>query len=314
MDASTPKGARRPPPGKHARSSAQSSGRPRRIGHDGFVREIEDSIVPRLVLAHRGRATSAARKRDATHLISESDVSEFATIVSSEEFPVALKFVESVRSRGVPLETIYLELLAPTARRLGEWWTADLCDFTAVTLGLWRLQQVAREYSPVFRRDAALPLLERRALLASVPGEQHTFGVAIVAEFLRRAGWNVTTEMSTDLDTLVGRVRNESFSVLGLSLSCASRLEGLASIIHVLRRVSRNRSIGIMVGGPVFAEHPELAALVGADATAVDGRTACDQASSLVALLASRARKPIETEIALSEQALQIIRGRTSLS
>jgi methanogenic corrinoid protein MtbC1 len=43
-----------------------------------------------------------------------------------------------------------------------------------------------------------------------------------------------------------------------------------------------------MVGGKVFLEHPELAALVGADATAYDARQACAQAESLLALLTAR--------------------------
>ena len=43
-----------------------------------------------------------------------------------------------------------------------------------------------------------------------------------------------------------------------------------------------------MVGGRVFAEKPELAGLVGADATATDGRQAALQAETLLALLATR--------------------------
>ena len=45
-----------------------------------------------------------------------------------------------------------------------------------------------------------------------------------------------------------------------------------------------------MVGGPVFVAHPELAAYVGADGTATDGRQAVLQAESLLALLPERAR------------------------
>jgi methanogenic corrinoid protein MtbC1 len=44
-----------------------------------------------------------------------------------------------------------------------------------------------------------------------------------------------------------------------------------------------------MVGGPVFLDRPELAALVGADASAVDARQAALQAESLLALAARRA-------------------------
>lgn len=300
MDMSTPKGAPKSPPRKMtkgddgrtegdqpARPGGQAPAAPARP-HGQIAREVEDDIVPRLVLAHRSHGIGGHRARAASRAVTEEDLSRFTDIVIRESAPAALDWVGTMRARGVALEAVYLDLLAPVARRLGELWSADLCDFTAVTLGLWRLQQVARELSPAFRRDAEPRLIERRALLATVPGEQHTFGLTIVADFFRRAGWNVATEISASPEALVARVQRESFAIVGLSLSCGARLEGLASFIHALRRASRNRALGVMVGGPMLAEHPELAALVGADATAADGHSACLQAESLVAVLSGR--------------------------
>ena len=40
-----------------------------------------------------------------------------------------------------------------------------------------------------------------------------------------------------------------------------------------------------MVGGPVFIDHPELATAIGADATAVDGRHAAQQAENVLDLM-----------------------------
>jgi hypothetical protein len=44
----------------------------------------------------------------------------------------------------------------------------------------------------------------------------------------------------------------------------------------------------VLVGGPIFIAHPELVALVGADATAVDGRQAAIQAETMLSLLQRR--------------------------
>ena len=128
---------------------------------------------------------------------------------------------------------------------------------------------------------------DRRILLVPAPGEQHTFGLAMVATFFRRAGWTVWSEPLACSNDLVGIVRNEWFSVVGFSLSCASRMEALATHIRRVRRASRNPAVGILVGGQVFLERPELVVLVGADATAVDGRQATLQAENLVALRAT---------------------------
>ena len=175
-------------------------------------------------------------------------------------------------SAGLPIETLYLDLLAPTARHLGDLWEADVCDFTQVTIGLGRLQQVLHELSHAFQSEmAAAASLGRRVLLIPVPGEQHSFGLFMVAEFFRRAGWDVCgTEVDTRQD-LVRTMRDQSFAVVGLSASCGTRLDALAASIRAARRASRNRGVGVMVGGPLFVGHPELVAHVGADATALDG-------------------------------------------
>jgi methanogenic corrinoid protein MtbC1 len=250
-----------------------------------LVRTIEGEIIPRLMLAHRSGPVEAPAVTVGASAATGDDVAALAKLVLKQDVSEALGYIESVRMRGVPLDTLYLELLAPTARYLGELWEADLCDFTEVTFGLWRLQQMVRELSPAFRHEAEHREQDRRALLLPAPGEQHSFGLFMVAEFLRRAGWDVWAGPAVSMDELVSIVRSEPFAVVGLSVSCETRLDGLASAIHALRRASRNRGVGVMVGGQVFKERPELVALVGADATAMDGRQACLQAEGLLRLL-----------------------------
>ena len=89
-------------------------------------------------------------------------------------------------------------------------------------------------------------------------------------------------------EELSSTVRNRWFAVAGISVGNDDRLDTVATLIRRVRRDSCNRGIGIMVGGRIFAEKPELAGLVGADATATDGRQAAPQAETLLALLATR--------------------------
>jgi len=298
MNASTPRTSKRPA-AKGGKGQSGTSGSDGGEGNtpegarpasrrEQLRRDVEHDIVPRLILAHRASPRGTSHPPSASGGLSRQEIVQFAMLAARNDLGVALAFVESMRERGMSLDSVFLDLLAPAARHLGELWAADLCDFTEVTVGLWRLQQVARELSPAFRRDAEPRAEERRILLAASPGEQHTFGLVLVAEFFRRAGWDVWTESSPTAGGLVDIARSEWFGVLGLSVSCASRLEGLSTLIHAVRRGSRNRGIGVMVGGPLFVEHPELVSLVGADATAVDAQQACLQAEALVALLVQR--------------------------
>jgi methanogenic corrinoid protein MtbC1 len=251
-----------------------------------LVRTIEAEIIPRLVLARR-----AAQDCPPVHALvpgapALEEVAELASLALARDGTVASSYVGALHTRGVSAETLYLDLLAPAARHLGELWKEDLCSFTEVTLGLWRLHQVLRELSPAFQSEADHPAHGLRALLAPAPGEQHTFGLSMVAEFFRRAGWDVWSGPVTSRQELVGMVRSAWFAVVGLSVSSERKLDEVATGIRAIRRASRNRSIGVMVGGPMFLEHPDWVARVGADATAVDGRQAIRQAHDLLTLLA----------------------------
>jgi methanogenic corrinoid protein MtbC1 len=257
-----------------------------------LVRTIEGEIIPRLMLAHRFAPERSLFPETQGRSPGVEDVAELSRLVLAHEADVAASFVAAMRAQGMPLETIFLELLTPTARRLGELWEADLCDFTQVTVGLWRLQQVLRELGPAFEHEGQA-LGERRehgrrVLLVAAGSEQHVLGLAMVEEFLRRAGWEVCQWPCAPSDELDDLVRGEWFDLIGFSLSCESRLDVLKAAIGSLRRASCNPTVRVMVGGRVFAEHPELAAAVGADATAADARAATVQAQTLLEAVSKR--------------------------
>ena len=129
-----------------------------------------------------------------------------------------------------------------------------------------------------------------------MPGEQHTFGVVIAAEFFLRAGWEVHRDPAASSEELSSTVSTRRFAVAGTTPGNDDRLDMVAAFIRRVRRESLNRGIGVMVGGRVSAERPELARLVGADATAMNGRQGAWQAGTPLALLALRDRslKPPE--------------------
>ena len=213
-------------------------------------------------------------------------VTEFSKLILTHDSDVVAAHIEALRADGVTLESLFLDLLMPAARRLGEWWEEDLCDFTEVTVGLWRLQQVMRDLSPAFQNDAENRVQNRRALLVSAPGEQHTFGFLMVTEFFLRAGWDVWGGPPTSSDDLLAMVHSDWFDLAGLSVSCESRLDAVAADIRAIRRESHNPKIYVMVGGRVFNDHPEYVTQVGADATAADGRQAPAVAEGLLAAAA----------------------------
>jgi methanogenic corrinoid protein MtbC1 len=201
-----------------------------------------------------------------------ADIGGLADIVLGNNLEAAAAYVTVLRDRGLSLETLFVELLEPTARFLGEMWDRDECDFVDVTLGVARLQKLLA----VFNSTHTVSSLDsrRHVLMAMTPGDQHYFGVTMVEKFLVAAGWHVQTELSGELEDIIDAARNRWFAVVGLTAGSDRQLPILASTITALRKQSMNREISVMVGGPMFTANPALAIDVGADATAPNAPTA----------------------------------------
>lgn len=201
-----------------------------------------------------------------------------ASMQPSDEAAVA--FFTDLRARGHSLETLFIHLLEPAARRLGELWRQDECDFTDVMLGVTRMCELLA----IFGADDAAPARDarHRALLISPRGENHGFGVDMVASFLRAARWDVRVEKGLDPDECAAEVAAEWIGVAGVTLSLPSGLETAARAIENMRRASLNPRLRVVVGGPVFLSEPELAARVGADALAANAPAAVIVAGHLL--------------------------------
>lgn len=254
-----------------------------------LAKAVEYEIIPRLMLAHRVPEECAAHPLTTVQRVTPEDVAVFAELVLHEDDLAVRDCVISLRDRGVPIEAIFLDLLSPVARHLGEMWDRDLCTFTEVTVGLGRLQKVLRENSATFGQfnHAGHSEQGRRILLLPCPGEQHTFGLSLVAELFHRAGWDVVTcFLATDAAAVM--VKKDWYDVVGFSLGSETGVARLRAAMAMVRQVSQNPRVSIIAGGPVFLLHPEYGEHIQADAIITDGVQAPSQAEKLVA--ASRLR------------------------
>lgn len=189
--------------------------------------------------------------------------------------------VEQLAADGVPAEAIMLELLAPAARQLGDMWCGDRLGFVEVTIGLSRIQQQVRQ----FRIPAGSMVADKgRVLLAPVPGEQHSFGLRVVEEFLLRDGWEVRAVLRPLAGEVAQLAAADPYDIVGFSVSGERLLPALRQAIREVRAASRNRSVRIMVGGVLFAGPAPCGHLCDADATVSDAREAVARANEWYAL------------------------------
>ena len=249
-----------------------------------------------VAIAREGGRSGAVRLRDprvetrgdsrADVRVTDDERARFLDIVLGADETAPTRFVDALRDGGVEISTVYLELLGPTAVSLGDMWVEDTCDFFDVTVAVGRLQRVVRELGQAFVATSPGTAPAGRVLLSCLPGDQHTLGMYMVAEFLLRDGWGVRVGTPVTADELAAVLRDEWFDVVGFSAACDVRLLALRHEVAAVRRHSRNPDVRVLVGGRVFVEHPELAARVGADAFATSAEDAPDRAR---ALLGSRA-------------------------
>ena len=250
-------------------------------------RLVEGEIIPRLLLAHRDATPTATTAEFGGDL-----PLHFANSALHQEAYALLVEIDALIASGVSVEGVFLEVLAPAARHLGEMWDADECDFVDVTMALWRLQEIVHELAARMPGAAERRGGERRALFAPLPGEQHGFGSMMVEEFFRRAGWTTHSEPGASEAELLALVGTRWFEMVGLTVSVAENAARLPALIATLRAASRNPRLGVMVGGRVFVDHPDWARGCGADATAADARQAVLVAETLLDVLALRADTP----------------------
>lgn len=241
---------------------------------------IEADLLPRLMLAYS--AGSAAQSIKDSAAVDEEFVHSFAELPLKLDASRLLEEVDRFIVAGLRVETVYVDVLAPAARRLGELWELDECDFVDVTMGLWRLQEVMRDIaarSPEITAPFAEP---RSALFAPMPGDDHSFGAQMIEEVFARAGWASGVLVAPSRRELVDHVAHRPTDLVGLTVSRDCSISALGSLIKGMRSVSVNPHMRILIGGHVINQDPGIVAEVGADGTGVDAKAALELAERLI--------------------------------
>lgn len=250
---------------------------------------LENLVIPKLI-ADRDKGNnwlhmpglSQGSQEPRERAITQIDVEEFTQLSISGEAHTLLDFVDHCLETGSSVETVYVELLAPAARRLGEYWEEDSEDFVGVTMGLWRIQEILRELTLRIPPKSRPGHGKRSALFSPMPGEQHSFGTLMVAECFQRAGWDIDILIEPTQSELTAKFAKRHYDLIGLTVSNDCSKGALGSTVKTIKAVSSNPHIKVMMGGRVINDHPELVDECGADATAIDAVAAVTLGDELV--------------------------------
>jgi methylmalonyl-CoA mutase cobalamin-binding domain/chain len=251
--------------------------------HD-LRKTIESEILPRLMLVHSDHPTVYADSAPRLDPIGTDNINRFVRVMIDHSATSGREIIDDYVRNGMAMEKIYLDLLAPAAQRMGELWEDDIRNFTEVTIGLCRLHEIIRHNSLSSSGNHLLPTPETPSILLSTAcDDQHVFGVIMVAEFFRKAGWQVTCEPSATMQELVRISALHNYDVIGLSIARSYEATEISEVIQNLRKSSHNPDVKIMLGGALIARDASFADAVGADIAVTDAERAPTAAMNLLA-------------------------------
>ncbi|HIJ62019.1 MAG TPA: cobalamin B12-binding domain-containing protein [Rhodospirillaceae bacterium] len=246
-----------------------------------LAKVIERDVLPQLFQSH------STEKHKVNHMatpeIDRTQCEALVELVLSDE-PVSklIDQIQTLVTRGSSLYAIYLNLLAPVARRLGELWEEDNITFIDITIAVSRLHLVIRNIS---RNNAEHNIQSSEAssiYLVPAPGEQHTFGLLMVEEFFYLAGWHVLSNHNATEEIILKTLAEQHLDIIGFSVNSSEHVDPLLDLIRKLDKISVNPRIAVLLGGGLFLAQPDYANKFKGATVVRDGVSAVDIAEALM--------------------------------
>jgi hypothetical protein len=175
--------------------------------------------------------------------------------------------------------------LPGAARQFGCDWLGDTLSFAEVTIGTARLQGALRRVSavlPVPGLDDPGAPDPGQTLLILPEGEQHGFGVQVLAAQLRRRGLRVCLQLGQPADILHNCVHEGQFDLAMISVGGEAGLAAAARAVQAVRTGSRGR-LPVAVGGAALELRADLCQVLAADIATADANEALAFARAVVA-------------------------------
>ena len=190
----------------------------------------------------------------------------------------AMQVITSEVERGLPVGDAYVDVLQPVMYEVGRLWQTDEIDIATehyVTAATQLL--MAR----LFPQAMATRRISRSMVGCCLGSELHELGMRMVCDVFEFEGWDTYfLGAVTPSGSLVKVIRDRRPDLVCISATMAFGLPGIRTLIREIRAASEAPP-RVMVGGLPFLINPDLANVVGADATAPDARQAAAAAADL---------------------------------
>ena len=189
----------------------------------------------------------------------------------------AWQVVEAAMASGVEPQDVYVELLGPALHEVGSAWERGEIGIADEHLASGVAASIVGRMGPRFRRRGR----HRGTVVVAMPvGERHGLGVAMLADILSQAGFEVLNlGPDTPPESLqTAMAARDDLSAVVISVVSPARLPGAVRLVAAARR--SNPDVTIVVGG--FAVPDQATAQrLGADGWVPDPRQLAQLISEL---------------------------------
>ncbi len=209
---------------------------------------------------------------------SEATIFETALLAGSQR--EALAVVNRCIDGGHSLVEVEMHVIQPALYQIGEKWQANQVTVAQEHMATAIVQSVM---TVGLLRSPPPALLNKRALLACVEGNNHAIGLRMVADAFQLGGWDVQyLGANVPTPALVAQAAQWKPDLVGLSVSFPQQLRVVRIIVgQLIERLGSTRP-AVIIGGLAINRFNQLAGVVGADACMADAQAAVASASNMV--------------------------------
>ena len=158
------------------------------------------------------------------------------------------RIVTRLLDNGIPIRTLYVELLQRSMYEVGELW-----EHNRISVAREHVATSVTEFllTLVYPRIFAAEHCDRSAIVACIANEYHQLGAKMVADILELNGWDgYFLGANAPVTELLSLIEVKQPHLLALSLSVYSNLPALLDSVAVVRQSFPK--LPVIVGGQAF--------------------------------------------------------------
>ncbi len=192
----------------------------------------------------------------------------------------ASQYIHALLDSGTELKKIYLEIIQSSMIEVGRLWQARKINVADEHMATVITQYVLTELYPyIFSSEKN----GKKIAALALGSELHEIGIRMVADFFELSGFE-SHYLGANMPTsgVIDFLKDTKVDLIAVSVTIASHLSTLQTLIDVIRDDNELASIKILIGGQAIAQMNDPVTHFGADGFARDAEGAVKEGEALV--------------------------------